>query len=179
MIRTVPIAVLSCLVLLCIWSGCVQYERSFYSGPGKKPVYTPLSELTDIKNEAPKPIQLSGTIFLKDTLLFILEQRKGIHVFSLQDTSNTVNLAFIKIPAVTDFVVSGSLIYADCWKDLVVIDISDLYHIRETSRIKNAITPVLYPLLYNGIFECADESKGAIIDWEDAMLEDAKCVTIN
>ncbi len=170
---------LSCCVLLFNLGSCEKSEQDFFDGFGKKPVYISLSELRDIRNEAPRPIQLSGTIFLKDTLLFILEQRKGIHVFNLKDSLNTVNLAFLKIPAITDFVVSGNLIYADSWKDLVVIDISNLQQISETARITNVITPALYPLLYNGYFECVDESKGAIIDWEDATLENAKCVTVN
>lgn len=173
------IYIFTCLVLLLWLSGCVKQEREFFDGPGKKPVYIPLSELQNIRNEAPKPIEVSGTIFLQDTLLFILEQRKGIHVFNLKDTLNTVNLAFFSIPAITDFVVAGNLIYADSWTNLVVINISDLFQIREVARIPNVITPSLVPPLYNGIFECVDESKGAIIDWEDAILTDAKCVTIN
>jgi hypothetical protein len=41
------------------------------------------------------------------------------------------------------------------------------------------ISPTLFPPLYNGYFECVDESKGAIIGWEDAVLDQAKCVTLN
>lgn len=170
---------LSCCILTLSLGGCVKEEQEFYDGFGKKPVYISLAELRDIRSEAPRPIQLSGTIFLKDTLLFILEQRKGIHVFNLKDTLNTVNLTFLNIPAITDFVVSGQLIYADSWKDLVVIDISNLQQISEKSRIEGVITPALYPPLYNGYFECADESKGAIIDWVDATLVNAKCITVN
>ena len=169
----------SCCMLLFVFGGCVKEERAFYDGFGKKPVYIPLDALRDIRNEPPQGIQVSGTIFLKDTLLFILEQRKGIHVFNLKDSLNTVNLTFLKIPAITDFVVSGNLIYADSWKDLVVIDIGNLLQISEESRIEGVISPALYPPLYDGIFECVDESKGAVVDWEDATLENAKCVTIN
>ena len=164
---------------MLILGSCEKEERNFYDGLGKKPVYVSLSELRDIRNEPPKPIQLSGSIFLQDTLFFILEQRKGIHVFNIRDSLNTVNLAFFKIPAITDFVIAGNFLYADSWKDLVVIDISNLQQIQETDRITNVINPVLYPPLYNGFFECADDSKGAIIDWEDANLENAKCITTN
>jgi len=166
------------LLLLCLLGSCTKQDPYFYDGSGKKPVYAPLSTLLDIKNEAPQAIQTSGTIFLRDTLLFILEQRKGIHVFSLADTLNTVNLAFFKIPAITDFTVVGKTIYADSWKDLVVIDISNLNQISEKNRIRDVITPTLYPQLYNGAFECVDESKGAVVDWIDATLIDAKCTTI-
>ena len=167
------------VLLLFLWSSCGKEEHYFYHGLGKKPVYLPQSELRDIRNEPSRPIQLSGTIFLKDTLFFVLEQRKGIHVFSIKDSLNTINLGFLKIPAITDFVIVGHLLYADSWKDLVVIDISNLQQIRETSRITNVINPTLYPLLYDGYFECVDESKGAVTDWIDAPLENAKCTTVN
>lgn len=166
-------------VLLFLMGGCDKEERAFYDGLGKRPVYIALSELRSIGNEPPQPIHLSGTIFLQDTLFFILEQGKGVHVFNIKDSLNSINLAFFRIPAITDFVISGNLLYADSWKDLVVIDISNLQQIQETDRLIDAINPALYPPLYEGIFECVDESKGAVIDWEDATLENARCVTIN
>ena len=165
------------IALALILYGCEKNDPGYYDGRGKQPVYLSLGELLDIRNEPPKSIELSGTIYLKDSLFFILEQRKGIHVFNIIDSSNSVNLTFLKIPAITDFTILDNILYADSWKDLVVIDISNLQQIRETARIKDVINPVLYPLLYNGVFECADDSKGAIVDWVDATLTDAKCST--
>lgn len=179
MLKNTFTSVIFCFTCACILSGCDRGEPDFYDGLGKRPVYISLTELGDIRSEPPKPIGTSGTIFLRDTLLFMLEQRKGIHVFNLKDSLNTVNQVFLKIPAVTDFTVSDHYIYADSWRDLVVIDISDLNQIRETARIKDALTPALFPPLYDGVFECVDESKGAVIDWEDAMLENARCATAN
>ncbi len=165
------------LLSLCLLAGCDKDPYYFYDGPGKKPVYLPFNALLDIKNEAPQPVGLSGTIFLRDTLLFMLEQRKGIHVFNIKDSLNTQNLTFIKIPAATDFTINGTVLYADTWKDLVVIDISNLLQIKEINRIKDVISPALYPPLYSGPFECVDESKGAVVDWLDGTVEDAQCWT--
>jgi len=162
---------------LSLFIACVKTERQFYDGFGKKPVYVPLSALKDIRSEAPQAIGQSGTIYLQDTLLFLLEQGKGIHVFNIKDSLNTINLAFFKIPAITDFVINGTLLYADSWRDLVAIDISDLQQIRETERIVDVINPALYPPLYNGIFECVEDAKGAVIGWEDAELENVRCFT--
>jgi len=173
--KTAPFLALSWLI--CLLIGCDKEENNFYNGSGKKPIYLPLNALLDIRNEAPQPIQLSGTIFLKDTLLFMLEQRKGIHVFNIKDSLNTINLTFIKIPAATDFTINGTVLYADTWKDLVVLDISNLLQIKEVNRIKDVINPILYPPLYNGFFECVDESKGAVVDWEDGTLVNARCQT--
>jgi hypothetical protein len=160
-------------------TNCTKPDPVFQSGMGKKPIYLPEKELKNIGNESPQPILSSGTIFLKDTLFFILEQQKGIHVFNIKDTANTVNLTFLKIPAITDFTISGDVLYADSWRDLVAIDLQNLQQIKELSRVENVLNPVLYPLFYDGIFECVNEQKGAVVGWEDANLVNAKCVTIN
>jgi hypothetical protein len=163
---------------LAMLQACVKEGDVSYSGPGKRPIYLSVAELQQIRNLDPKPIQSSGTIFLKDTLLFVMEQGRGIHVFSLKDTANTVNLTFFSIPAISDFTLVGDYLYAASWKDLVVIDILDLRHIAEVNRISNAVEPPLYPLLYDGHFECVDERKGAVVGWEDANLEEAYCNTL-
>ncbi|MBL7828396.1 MAG: hypothetical protein JNJ57_17320 [Saprospiraceae bacterium] len=160
-----------------IFAGCDKAEREFYDGMGKKPVYASAEELRDIKNEAPQPIIQSGTIYLSDTLLFILERHKGIHVFNIADSLNTVNLTFLKIPAISDFTISGTVLYADSWKDLVVIDISKLFQITEAGRVTNVISPPLFPPDYEGAFECVDESKGGVVGWDEVYLESAKCRT--
>jgi hypothetical protein len=157
---------------------CTKVENlAFYDGRGKRPVYLSIEATKDIRNDTPRAIKQSGTIFLRDTLFFVLEQRRGIHVFNIRDSVRTVNLTFFKIPAITDFTISGNILYADSWRDLVAIDISNILRIRETGRVTNAVQPVLYPLLYNGAFECVDESKGAVVDWEDATLVEARCNT--
>lgn len=176
-LKTFPIAI----ALLCctVWASCEKEELQAYSGTGKRPVYAPLSELTDIGNLAPQAIYQTGPIFLQDTLFFMLEQKKGIHVFNVSDSLHVASLTFFKIPAISDFTISGNRLYADSWRDLLTIDISDLYHIKVLDRQINAFSPLLYPPLYEGIFECVDESKGAVIDWEDVYLENAYCRTVN
>lgn len=170
----------SVIFLFCMACfGCVKEEITTFSGPGKRPVYLPVSELNNIGNLAPQPVRLSGTIVLLDTLFFMLEQKKGIHVFNVKDSLNVTELTFFQIPAVTDFTISGNRLYADSWKDLVTIDISNLYHIQLLDRQANAFQPLLFPPQYNGIFECVDESKGAVVDWEDAELKQVNCRTVN
>lgn len=169
--------VLGAFLLALLSGGCIQTELELFNGRGKRPVYAPLSELTNIGNLPPQPIEATGTIFLRDTLFFMLEQKKGIHVFNVKDSLNTVNLTFFRIPAVTDFTLVGDRLYADSWRDLVTIDISDLFAIRVVDRRANAFIPILYPPLYRGIFECVDESRGAVVGWEDADLEDVRCAT--
>jgi hypothetical protein len=167
---------LALLAMLSVTS-CEQEPLNIYSGMGKKPVYIPKSELGQITNLAPQPIAQTGTIYLIDTLFLLLEYKRGIHVFSIRDTAMTQSLTFWQVPAITDFSISGSRLYADSWKDLVTIDISNVLTIKEIARAKDSFTPIMYPVLYQGIFECVDESRGVLIGWEDIALEDVDCRT--
>ena len=160
-------------------TGCEKEPFPHYDGPGKRPVYLPEAQLKDIKNLPPQPILLSGTIFVQDTFFYLLDVRKGIHVFSVADPADPVALTFWSIPAIGDFTISNNRLYVDSWKDLVTIDIVDKYQIREINRQTGAFEPLLFPPLYNGFFECVDESKGAVTGWEDAELVDARCRTVN
>jgi len=173
---TLPTLLLLCG---CLFGSCVKEEIETFDGMGKRPIYVPASSLGDIKNLPPQPIAQTGTIFLLDTLFFLMEQKKGIHVYSLQDSLNPVYLTFFNIPVVSDFTIANNRLYADSWKDLVTIDISDLYNIRVVDRKTDVFAPILYPPLYNGYFECVDESRGAVVGWEDVYLEKARCHTVN
>jgi hypothetical protein len=156
---------------------CTKVENlAFYDGPGKRPVYLSFEATKDIRNDTPRAIQKSGKVFVNDTLMFILEQYRGIHVFNVRDSIRFASLTFFNIPAITDFSINDSTLYVDNWKDLVSIDISNIFRIRETGRATNVFQQNTFPPApYNGAFECVDESKGAVIGWEDATLVDAKC----
>ncbi len=157
---------------------CTKKDPSFYDGPGKKPVYISTTAYYDIKSLPPQPIVESGAIFLQDSLFFIVEAGQGLHVFDIKDSVNTVNLVFLNIPAIRDFVINGQYLYADSWTDLVIIDIADLYNIKEVGRNKGVLTPSLFPPLYQGYFECVDKSRGPVGGWIDAELTDARCFTV-
>jgi len=155
-----------------------QNSLLYYSFIGlKKPVYVPLTELDNIQSLAPQAIENTGPIFLLDTLFFMTEVKKGIHVFNVKDSSSVKNVGFLNIPAISDFTISNNIMYADSWMDLVTIDISDLQNIQLLNREKDAFEPLLYPILYQGIFECVDVSLGAVVGWNDAQLNNVKCQT--
>lgn len=169
-----------CLICFVVFfSGGCKKEYPFYNGMGKKPIYMPKELLNDIKNLPPQAVQNTGTIFLLDTLFFMLEQKKGIHVFSLSNNANPLNLTFFNIPAINDFTINGNIIYADSWTDLLTIDIANLYAIKLLKREQNVFTPILSPPLYTGAFECANVSKGAIVEWVDAEIINARCEIFN
>ena len=172
-----PLVILCALALLT--TSCEKEAAPLYSGPGKKPVYATVAETRNIQNKGEQPVEATGGIFLLDTLFFLAEQRKGIHVYNVANPEIPVYLTFFSIPAMGDFTISGNRLYADSWRDLITLDISDIYAIREIDRVENVFTPLLYPTFYNGWFECINEANGAVVGWEDATLKEVKCFTNN
>ncbi len=156
---------------------CQKGEGPGLSGFGKQPVYLPASALDDIRSLEAQPIENTGPIFLLDTLFFMTEMKKGIHVFNVKDSSSIKNVVYFNIPAVTDFTINNGLLYADSWTDLLTIDINDLHNIQLLNREKNVFEPLLFPPLYRGIFECVNVSLGAVVGWSDVRLQNVKCQT--
>lgn len=165
------------ILVLMIGLAAISCERpsAYYSGPGLSPRYIPESELGNIYNMPPQNVENAGVIYLLNDWLFMVEQKKGIHVFEVSDTSNPVNLTFIRIPAVNDFTINGNTLFADNGPNIVSIDITDIFHVQVLATIPNSFQPYLFPPLYNGPFECADPEKGVVIEWVDTMLVDARC----
>jgi hypothetical protein len=174
-----PRSVLFCMITSLFFISSCREEYPFYDGPGKKPVYISYDELEHIVNQPPRPVQNTGTIYWLDTLFFLLEQKKGIHIFNVRDSSNPVPLTFIQIPAINDFTIAGHVLYADNGANLVAIDISDIYNVKVLNIQRQVFQPIMFPPLYSGYFECVDTSKGVVIEWADAYLQNAACQIFN
>lgn len=150
-----------------------------HSGLGMQPIYATMDQLNEIGNMEAQAIRNSGPIYLIGDFFFMTEHKKGIHVFDIADEQQQDALTFIAIPAITDFTIDGHYLYADSWRDLVTIDLSDIYNVQLLSRQEGLIDPILYPTFYNGPFECIDESKGAVVGWEETELNNVLCHTTN
>lgn len=153
-------------------------DYPFYSVTGLKPVYISHDSLPLIYNLPPQPVVNSGPIFLQDSLFFMVEMRKGIHVFNVSDSANPLSLTFLKIPAVTDFTLSGNMLYADNGTNLVTINLANLYSIQVMYTQQDVFLPMLFPNNYSGRFECVDPKKGIVIDWDTVTLK-SRCSSSN
>lgn len=107
--------------------------------------YTPVIHTTaelraSIKNDIAQPIVNPGKIYVKDNTIFLTEKEKGIHIIDNTNPSNPINKAFITIPGNEDMAVNGNMLYADCYTDLLAIDISNINNI----TLKNYVA-YLYP----------------------------------
>jgi len=161
-----------------LFLACKQ-EYGFQDGLGLRPIYISESELSDIRNIEPQPTVKTGPILLLGNLFFMVEQKKGIHVFDVTNLNNPFKISFIKIPAINDFSIRNNVLLADNGPNLVSIDFTDIHNIVVLNVEKNVFQEIPYPQNYSGFFECVDSSKGVIIDWEEAVLTNAKCRAFN
>lgn len=92
-------------------------------------VHTSASVRASIKNDIAQPIQNPGKIYIIGTTIFLAEKEKGIHIIDYSNPSSPVNKGFIFIPGNEDMAINNNILYADCYTDLMAIDISNLNHI--------------------------------------------------
>lgn len=124
-----------------------------------RPVYRTRDEVkNNIRSNTPIAIQQPGKIVSKDHYVFLNEVNKGIHIIDIANPAKPDNIAFIEIPGCVDLAINGAYLYADCYTDLVTLDISDPLHIA-VKQFLNGVFPHRY---YQGFI--ADTSK-VIKEW--------------
>lgn len=169
-VLAILVAVLGLSILLesCSDKCTVTNEYVYY-----EPVYTTLESIrTGLSLENPQPIRSVGKIYLKDNFLFVNEPGEGIHIIDDNDPSNPVNKKFLKIPGNYDLAISGNVLYADSYVDLVVIDISDVQAAHEIERLENFFGS------YNSLGFYADEARGVVTEWvekSEVNITESEC----
>ncbi|MEX1002387.1 MAG: hypothetical protein WDZ35_09765 [Crocinitomicaceae bacterium] len=141
---------------------------------GWKPIYSEETDTKTVEVKKNEPLENPGRIFVYENYLLVNDQGKGIHIYDNTNSSNPSEISFIAIPGNFDFSVRADKIYADNIADLVIVDISNPETPTYINRIENIFQYQVFPDEF-GAFECVDESKGAVIGWERAMLDNPKC----
>lgn len=160
-------------------TGCLQDRESSRLAvgvvEGLRPVYS--QEWQDIRALDPRPVGKLGKIYYKDSTIYVTESGWGVHVIDNSNPYQPVRIKFLQIPGCRDVAIKGNILYADNVTDLVAIDISNLDNITLLKRVEG-----LYPELdqespeaYEGYFECVDQTKGAVVGWETALLDNPQC----
>jgi len=164
----------SALALLFVFS-CTKNQQN--SVDGMKPIYISKSKMFDIQSGPPVALVSPGKIYLYGNLVFINEKGRGVHVVNNSQPSSPVVTHFISIPGNYDIAIRNNFLYADNLTDLVTININDLNAVEEVHRIKDVYdgTYMWSPLSYRGWFECVDTTKGMVVGWQKAKLDDPRC----
>ena len=147
---------------------------------GMRPIYLQEKDLLKVKSTEPAAFENLGKIVAKDNYLFINEKFKGIHLIDNTDPANPVKKYFWEIRGNREFTIVHNVLYAESWKLLLVIDISDYGNIQLLSVIKDQYVPErveIYPEGYSGYFECYDASAGGFGGWEKASIINPRCKT--
>ena len=159
-------AVSGCLLFFSFQS-CLK-DKLTHSYTIYTPIYQTKEQVTlNIKSNPVKEIQLPGNLFVYGNYIFLNEMDKGVHIIDNTDPSNPVNKAFIDIPGNLDIAVKGNILYADMYRDLVAVDISDPLHAKLVKTVPDVFTERYYT---NG-FSVADNM--IIVGWtkKDTTVE--------
>jgi len=168
--KIIPIIpVLSILALLII--SCEDATYRVYTG--NAPVYMSYDDLREaVIVEQNVELKNPGKIYFKDNYIFIVEELKGIHVFDNANPASPIHKAFVKVPGVVDISISGFIMYADSFVDLVVFDVEDVNNIHESGRLKDILPYTVPPTDNDYPMGFVEEERGVVIDWEVRKIKE-------
>jgi hypothetical protein len=162
--KIIPILTLL-FVFSLIFVSCEDLTYKEYKGYA--PVYLSYKDLRSAVSEVQNTDLINpGKIYFKDNYIFIVEELKGIHVYDNSDPASPVKRGFVKLPGVVDLSVSGNVMYADSYVDLVVLDVSNIENIHEIGRLTD-ILPYTVPAAKTDFPATnVDKDKGVVLSWE-------------
>ncbi|MES2881155.1 MAG: hypothetical protein V4676_03330, partial [Bacteroidota bacterium] len=132
-------AVLMFASLLFLTTGCLKDSCS-NNYKISTPIYQSLTQVrAGIKSSAAQALQNTGKIYVFGNYIFLNEVGKGIHVIDNSNPAAPRNFSFINIPGNVDIAVQGNYMYADCYSDIVVLDISSATDVRPVKFLNNAL----------------------------------------
>ena len=128
-----------CLVIIFSLQGCFK-DSCTNTYTIFTPVYKKLSEArSEMKSGAPQPLMNTGKIYMYGNYIFLNEIRKGIHVIDNSNPALPKNIGFINIPGNIDLAVKGNYLYADCYSDIVVFNISNPTNVVVNKFMNNVV----------------------------------------
>lgn len=116
---------------------------------------------------APLPVEESGKIYTYKNYIFVNDKYRGIHVVDNTNPKAPKKISFIKIPGNVDISVKDDHLFADSLNDLVVLDISDISHIKMLNRLENVLAENVFWPTEADIYEWedVDYDKEIVVGW--------------
>jgi hypothetical protein len=175
--KIIPIVLLISLFSVFFYS-CEDTTYKEYKG--YTPVYLSYNDLRSaVSVEQNRDLKNPGKIYFKDNYIFIVEELVGIHVYDNTDPASPVQKAFVKLPGVVDISISGYILYADSYVDLVALDVENISDIHEVGRVTD-ILPYTVPE-HKTDFPTGyiDKDKGVVVKWELKTIREKVDITPN
>lgn len=155
--------------LTMFFSGCMDTYTEEYMA--NTPIYLSYEDLrSSVKPAAARSLDKPGKIYFKDNYIFVVEDRKGIHIIDLSNPASPQNKGFIEVPGCVDIAIKQSILYADSYVDLVAIDLSDLNNIKEVGRLEDVLPYMVPPADNNYRLADVDRTKGVVVDWNVKLI---------
>jgi hypothetical protein len=155
------------VVMMAALTACNDKTVELITYEANVPVYMPFDEFrASFEKSAPIEISHPGKMYFKDGYLFINEYGKGIHVIDNSDPSNPEKVAFYEVLGNVDLAISGNVLFADSYIDLLAIDITDINNPVEIDRLENVFPEIVPEGELWFPYAMVDKSKGVIVDWE-------------
>lgn len=131
------------------------------------PVYYSLDDIRkDITMESSRALIKPGKIYYYNDFLFINEQKEGVHIYDNTNPENPNKVGFYKIPGNVDISIANDILYADSYRDLVAVDISDVLNPITEHRVEDAFESYYY----------IDTETGLLLDYiEEEVTEIVDC----
>lgn len=127
--------VLMLSMLLSYLAGCMKDKGALTYTlylPIKKSMATIRAE---VKVATSQTIKDAGKIYTIGNTIFLNEKNKGVHVIDNSNPANPINKAFINIPGNYDIAIRNNVLYADCYTDLIALDVSNITNIAVISYL--------------------------------------------
>jgi hypothetical protein len=148
-------------------------DTAYKEYKGNAPVYMSWEDLrTPVSTEQNVDLKNPGKICFKDNYIFIVEELKGIHVYDNTDPSSPVKKTFIRVPGVVDISVSGYIMYADSYVDMVVLDVQNIDNIHEVGRVKDIFPYTVPPTGNEYPMANIDQDKGVVKEWDLRLIKE-------
>lgn len=142
-------------------------DTAYREYTGNAPVYMSYDELrTAVTTEPGRDLNNPGKIYFKDNYIFIIEEFEGIHIYDNNDPSSPEKKSFVRVPGIVDMAISGNVLYADSFVDMVILDLQNLSDIREIGRVKDLLPYTMPPVDNKLPVGHVDKEKGLVVDWE-------------
>ncbi len=110
-----------------------------------KPVYATREQVRNsIGTQAPRAFEATSKLVYWNNMIFLVENDKGVHVIDYTNSNNPVNRSFIYIPGCRDIAIHQSTLYADCYTDLVAMDITNPVQATLKSFVRGAFPHRVY-----------------------------------
>lgn len=175
--KTIPFALLLAISAIACTKPYVDPVRPVpETTDGWAPIYDSTNSSKIIKATAPRPIVRGGRIYIKDSILYQVEQGRGIHAINVAKKDAPVKIGFLEVVGAQEMAIIGNVLYTNNLNDLVAINIADISAPKVADRISGAfhIFDAVYPP-GSGWYECIDSRKGKVVGWEIKSLTRPQC----